>query len=85
MPLDSRIRQLFHTLRVEGNNATHRFQTRHQEAMDGLKVARELAVWYHRSFGQDAQFKAGAFIAPEQIMNEEARRFEQQAKQYEAK
>ncbi len=84
MQLDSRIRQLFHTLRVEGNNATHRFQTRHQEAMDGLKVARELAVWYHRSFGQDAQFKAGAFIAPEQIMNEEARRFEQQAKQYEA-
>ncbi|MFI0399224.1 MAG: type I restriction-modification system endonuclease [Thiolinea sp.] len=131
--LEPAIRQLFHTLRIEGNNATHRFQTRHKEAMDGLKVARELAIWFHRSFGkQDSHFKPGAFIPPtdpsqqlrdlqgqigqlrtqlltanEQVdsnhqllallqqekteadalaeaMDEEARRFQQQAQQYEA-
>ncbi|WHI45599.1 type I restriction-modification system endonuclease [Microbulbifer sp. VAAF005] len=60
------VRQLFRTLRVEGNRATHQFKTRHKEAMDGLRVARCLAVWFHRAFGRNgAQFKAGRFQAPE--------------------
>ncbi|MEN1925054.1 type I restriction-modification system endonuclease [Luteimonas qiangzhengi] len=63
--LDPRIRELFHVLRVEGNKATHGFATRHREAMDGLKIARELAVWYHRAFGRDsADFKPGPFSPP---------------------
>lgn len=63
--LDPGIHGLFHTLRVEGNKATHEFSTRHREAMDGLKVARELAIWYHRSFGKaGSDFKPGPFIAP---------------------
>ena len=65
LQLDRKIRDLFYILRVEGNKATHEFQTRHQEALNGLKMARELAVWFHRSFGkQGNQFKAGAFIPP---------------------
>jgi type I restriction enzyme R subunit len=63
--LDQNISALFHTLRVEGNKATHEFTTQHREAMDGLKVARELAVWYHRSFGKaGTDFKPGPFVAP---------------------
>jgi type I restriction enzyme R subunit len=63
--LDPTIRSLFHILRVEGNKATHRFQTRHREAMDGLKTARALAIWYHQSFGKHgASFKPGPFVAP---------------------
>lgn len=63
--LDPQIRELFHVLRVEGNKATHGFATQHREAMDGLKVARELAVWYHRAFGRNAaNFKPGPFVAP---------------------
>ena len=42
--LDQNIRSLFHTLRVEGNKATHQFRTQHREAMDGLKIARALAI-----------------------------------------
>lgn len=42
--LDATVRNLFHTLRIEGNKATHQFRTRHKEAMDGLKLARALAV-----------------------------------------
>ncbi len=65
MQLAPEIRTLFHTLRIEGNKANHEFHTRHKDAMDGLKVARSLAVWYHQSFGkQGAQFKAGGFIPP---------------------
>ena len=45
------VRELFHTLRIEGNKATHQFRTQHREAMDGLKIARALAIWFHRAFG----------------------------------
>lgn len=64
--LDQEIRQLFHTLRIEGNRATHQFETKHKDAMDGLKVARALAIWYHQSVSKTgADFKAGPFIAPQ--------------------
>jgi type I restriction enzyme R subunit len=63
--LDRNIVSLFHTLRVEGNKATHQFRTQHREAMDGLKVARALAIWYHQSFGKNANaFKPGPFATP---------------------
>jgi type I restriction enzyme R subunit len=69
--LDSTVRNLFHTLRVEGNKATHQFKTQHKEAMDGLKVARALAIWFHQSFGkQGASFKPGPFIAPTDPSNQ---------------
>ncbi len=59
------VKELFHTLRIEGNKATHRFTTKHKEALEGLKVARELAVWFHRSFGErGANFKPGPFVPP---------------------
>lgn len=64
--LDPEIRSLFHTLRIEGNKATHQFQTKHKDAMDGLKVARALAIWYHQSVSkQGANFKAGPFVPPQ--------------------
>ena len=63
--LDQNIRSLFHTLRIEGNKATHQFRTQHREAVDGLKVARALAIWYHQSFGKNGNaFKPGAFVTP---------------------
>ncbi len=64
--LDPIIKDLFHTLRIEGNKATHQFQTQHKEAMNGLKLARSLAIWFHQSFGkQGTGFKPGAFIPPQ--------------------
>lgn len=64
--LDPTVRELFHTLRIEGNRATHQFRTQHNEAMAGLKLARSLAIWFHRSFGKaGASFKPGPFVAPE--------------------
>jgi type I restriction enzyme R subunit len=63
--LDGNIRNLFHTLRIEGNKATHEFRTQHREALDGLRVARALAIWYHQSFGTGGStFKPGPFMVP---------------------
>ncbi|NIF47733.1 type I restriction-modification system endonuclease [Enterobacter sp. Ap-1006] len=65
LKLEPVVKDLFHTLRVEGNKATHQFRTQHREALDGLKVARALAIWFHQSFGQQGTaFKPGPFIAP---------------------
>ena len=62
---EPQVKELFHTLRIEGNKATHQFRTRHKEAMDGLKLARALAIWFHRSFGKAGpNFKPGPFIPP---------------------
>jgi type I restriction enzyme R subunit len=40
--LDPSIVDLFHTLRIEGNRATHQFKTQHKEALNGLRLARTL-------------------------------------------
>jgi type I restriction enzyme, R subunit len=65
LKLEPVVRELFHTLRVEGNKATHQFKTQHKEAISGLIVARKLAVWFHQSFGKAGiQFKPGPFVPP---------------------
>jgi type I restriction enzyme R subunit len=66
--LDYTVRSLFKTLRIEGNKATHQFKTDPQTALDGLKVAHQLAMWFHRSFSPDAsKFDAQPFISPSLI------------------
>ena len=65
LKLEPVVRELFHTLRVEGNKATHQFKTQHKEAISGLVVARKLAIWFHQSFGKvGTQFKPGPFVPP---------------------
>lgn len=54
LSLDPIVMNLFHGLRKAGNHAVHQFKTRHKEALAGLKVARDLTVWYHRFFGKGA-------------------------------
>lgn len=74
LKLEPVVRELFHTLRIEGNKATHQFKTLHKEAISGLVVARKLAIWFHQTFGKTGvHFKPGPFIPPadpsEQLRN----------------
>lgn len=65
LKLEPVVRELFHTLRIEGNKATHQFKTQHKEAISGLVVARKLAIWFHQSFGKNGtKFKPGPFVPP---------------------
>ena len=65
--LDSQLRQMFHLLRMRGNDAVHEVGAviGYREALESLKVAREVALWFHRTFGKDPQFKPGAFKLPD--------------------
>lgn len=54
---------LFHDLRRLGNDAVHHHAGDHSAALTALKVARQLAVWFHRTFGEHG-FKPGPFQPP---------------------
>jgi type I restriction enzyme, R subunit len=55
---------LFHQVRIAGNQATHTSADDHALALTTLKIARELAVWFHRTFSHKPGFKARPFVPP---------------------
>lgn len=55
---------LFHHLRISGNQAAHALKDDHAGALVALKVARQLAIWFHATFGDQPAFKAGPFLPP---------------------
>jgi type I restriction enzyme R subunit len=57
-------RTLFHDLRRMGNAAVHEGKGDHREALHQLRMTRELAVWFQRSFGNNRKFDPGPFIPP---------------------
>lgn len=61
--LPREVGELFHQIRISGNKATHADAGDHNEALTSLKIARQLGIWFHRTFG-DRNFKAGPFMPP---------------------
>ena len=55
---------LFHQLRMTGNRATHDLVGNQTDALTALKVARQLGVWFHRTFADIKGFKVGPFVPP---------------------
>jgi type I restriction enzyme, R subunit len=62
--LPGEVERLFHELRIAGNNATHNRTGDYRIALSNLKYARQLGIWFHRTFSADKNFKPGAFIPP---------------------
>jgi type I restriction enzyme R subunit len=60
--LPPQVADLFHTLRILGNNAAHGAAGALSEALNALKYARQAGVWFHRTFGPS--FVAGPFQPP---------------------
>src|ERR1700736_3469825 len=55
---------VFHALRKLGNKAAHEIKGNHTNALSTLKFARLLGIWFHRTYGKQADFKPGPFIPP---------------------
>lgn len=62
--LPREVAELFHQLRQSGNEAVHESGGTPGEVVHLLKTARELEVWFHRTF-EDPNFSPGAFVHPE--------------------
>jgi type I restriction enzyme R subunit len=58
------VADMFHTLRKVGNAASHQLQGDHRQALQLLRMARELGVWFHRAFGGTPGFHPGPFVPP---------------------
>lgn len=65
--LDPQIRDMFHVLRKTGNSAAHELRNRigYREGLEAIKMAREVAVWFHRTFGNQPGFKPGPLVLPD--------------------
>lgn len=61
--LSREVLDLFHYVRKVGNAANHDRKGDHATALSTLKVAWQLSVWFHRSFG-DPKFRSGPFQPP---------------------
>src|SRR5262249_31217251 len=55
---------VFHSLRKLGNTAAHENAGSHTQALSALKLAWQLGVWYHRTYGRTPKFRAEAFVPP---------------------
>jgi type I restriction enzyme, R subunit len=55
---------LFHRLRIAGNDAAHEAAAEEAEALHQLKMARELGIWFQRTFGNNRKFDPGPFVPP---------------------
>ena len=60
------------------------------EALHQLRMARTLAIWFHRTLGKAPKFKAGPFVPPpnpaeaEQALLDELERLRRQVTEHEA-
>lgn len=55
---------MFHGIRQLGNDANHALLDDPSAALRALKLARQVAIWFHKTFGRPANFKAGPFMPP---------------------
>lgn len=61
--LPREVGDLFHSLRIAGNEAAHGGADDHAGALNSLKLARQLSIWYFRTFHRPAE-KLGPFVPP---------------------
>lgn len=59
--IDAKVCQLLHGLRKSGNEAVHKYKQDAKEAGKALREARQLCVWYHRTFHRSDSFSPGPF------------------------
>jgi type I restriction enzyme R subunit len=62
--LEREVAELFHGLRRKGNLANHDLQGDHATALKILRMAWQLGVWFHRTFGVP-DFRSGPFEPPQ--------------------
>lgn len=55
---------LFHSLRLAGNQAVHGGHDDFALALNALKIGRQLAIWYARAYGGQGNLAPGAFTPP---------------------
>lgn len=58
------VADVFHAIRKAGNVAVHEAGGNHGGALTALKFARQIGIWFHRTYGRQPDFKPGPFVPP---------------------
>lgn len=70
--LPRQVADLFHTIRKAGNAAAHEGRGTHADALAGLKIARQVGIWFHRTYGREPSFAPGPFRPPSEPVDASA-------------
>jgi len=62
--LPAQVADIFHLLRRKGNQAVHEEAGTTADALAALKLARNLAIWFHTVYNNRPGFRAGPFLPP---------------------
>jgi type I restriction enzyme, R subunit len=65
--LPKEVADVFHALGKAGNRAAHDATGTHSDALSALKFARQLGIWFHRTYGKQPDFKPGPFAPPPEL------------------
>ena len=70
--VDEKLIRLLHHLRKAGNEAVHQYRHDQAEAGKALRSAREICIWYYRTFcTPNPHFRPGPFVQPRDWKQEE--------------
>lgn len=58
------VSDLFHAIRKLGNAAVHDGGGTEREALLSLQLTRKIAIWYHRAFAKQKDWRPGPFVPP---------------------
>jgi hypothetical protein len=79
--IDDKVLRLLHHIRKMGNEAAHEYKQDRTEAGKALRSAREVCIWYYRTFCHpDSNFLPGPFVRPVDWKQEEVDRREEIAR-----
>lgn len=84
--LPREVADLFFHLKRVGNAAAHENEGTPGDVLAALKMARTVAVWFHRTYGNEPTFKPGPFVPPAPpadgtaALQAEVRRLQQQVR-----
>jgi len=62
--LPQQVGDIFHLIRRAGNAAVHDDTGSASDALAALKLARNLAIWFHQAYNGQPNFRAGPFVPP---------------------
>lgn len=62
--IGAEVADVFHVVRKAGNAAAHDGTGTQADALRALQLTRKLAIWFHRAFSREKDFRAGAFVPP---------------------
>ena len=66
--VDGEVVSMLHMLRTHGNAGVHSPSIDIRDAANALRIARQLAIWFHRAFrSPGAHFKPGSFVPPSNV------------------